>query len=396
MKRSMNAMVLQTALIGIITGILFANSSLAQEPKPIYIGLSVTIHSEILQEDRNILIYLPSSYDTDKDGKFPVMYLLDGFDHFHHVSGLVSFLAWAGKTPEMIVVGIPNVDRGRDLTPPDDEAGGVESGGQADNFLAFLARELIPYIDRKYRTRDYRMLVGHSLGGNFAIYSMITDSDLFDAYIDISPALGWADNKLTSDTEKFLRTHRDLNKFLYLSMGQEGDRMLKPIDKFTSMLAINAPDGLKWKYSFFKNDNHLSTPHKSIYEALEILYRGWQIPDSTLHEGLVAILAHYQELTSRLGYEILPPERILNTAGYIALNENNIVEAIKILSYNTELYPNSANVYDSLGDAYERKGDFETAAKYYSLAVGKGQATMDHNLRIYRENLKKAQEKLAR
>ena len=396
MKKSTNVIALQIIIAGIVACILFANSSPAQQPRPVYIGLSVTIHSEILQEDRNILIYLPSSYDSNKDEKFPVMFLLDGFDHFHHVSGLVSFLAWAGKIPEMIVVGISNTDRDRDLTPPHNDGIGRDAGGRGDNFLAFLAKELIPYIDRHYRTRDYRLLVGHSLGGNFTIYNLITDPDLFDTYIAISPALGWTNNKLTSDTEKFLKKNPGLNKFLYLSMGQEGDRMIKPIEKFTNMLVVNAPDSLRWKYSFFKNDNHLSTPHKSIYEALEILYRGWQIQDSTLHQGLDAILMHYQSLASRFGYVIPPPERILNTAGYIAMDENKKDEAIKILSYAVELYPNSANVYDSLGDAYENKGEIELAAKYYAMAVEKGRANMDRNLRIYRANLERVQKLLNR
>lgn len=368
----------------------------AQESKlPVYIGYSFTIHSNVLQEDRDILLYLPSGYDKE-DAKFPVMYLLDGLDHFHHVSGLVSFLAWAGRMPEMIVVGIPNTDRQRDLTPPIGGARDSLDSGRADNFQAFIGDELIPYIDKNYKTRNYRILVGHSAGGNFAIYSLITKPELFDAYVAISPALDWADNKLAKDAEKFFGSHRNINKFLYLSMGQEGDMMVKPIEKFANMLVVNAPDSLQWKYSFMRSENHLSTPHKSIYETLELLYRDWRLTDEIMKKGLGAILDHYQRLSVRFGYDIKPSEKTLNTAGYVALGDSKYDEAIRIFAYNIELYPNSANVYDSMGDAYEKSGQDELALKNYTLAVDKSLANMDPNLKTYRANLKRVQAKLAK
>jgi predicted alpha/beta superfamily hydrolase len=136
----------------------------------IIIGKAFKIQSGILKEERALLFYLPEDYDTSSD-RYPVLYLLDGDAHFHHVTGIVQFQAKQKVIPPMIVVALANTDRTRDFTPFKIER--RPTSGEADRFLEFLRREVIPLVDAQYRTQPFQILVGHSLGGLLAVYSLL-------------------------------------------------------------------------------------------------------------------------------------------------------------------------------------------------------------------------------
>lgn len=128
--------------------------------KDVVIGKKETIESEILGEQRVINVYLPPNYENS-NLNYPVLYLLDGGAHFLHGSASSQFLSRNGLIPQMIVVGILNVDRNRDFSPTHEER--IPTSGGADNFLNFLNDELVPFVDEKYRTSEFNVLMGHSL-----------------------------------------------------------------------------------------------------------------------------------------------------------------------------------------------------------------------------------------
>lgn len=147
------------------------------------------IESKILGETRSVLVHVPESYDRG-DRRYPVLYMTDAHEPQNAmIVGLTEQQAWGGTIPELIVVGIQNVDRSRDLTPTDDGKGGKVGG--ASKFLQFLETEVVPLVEKNYRTQPYRVFAGHSLGGLFAVYSLVERPDLFNAYIAASPVLDW-------------------------------------------------------------------------------------------------------------------------------------------------------------------------------------------------------------
>jgi enterochelin esterase-like enzyme len=134
----------------------------ATDLRPIVLGYQATIHSSVLGEDRDILIYLPDTYMTSENA-YPVIYLLDGRFNFQHTTSTVELLARLGHIPRMIVIAIANVDRRRDFTAtvsPD-----TRLGGGAEPLLDFIEQELVPYVEQGFRTQPYRIIIGHSLGG---------------------------------------------------------------------------------------------------------------------------------------------------------------------------------------------------------------------------------------
>ena len=127
-------------------------------------------------------------------------------------------------------MAVPVADRGRDLLPPtqnEDEVFVLPTMGGADAFLRFLSDELMPWMDGRYRTRPYAVLVGHSAGGLFAIHALTTRPDLFDAYIAISPALRRDDQRMVAQAETFFENTSELNADLYMTMANEGGAALE-------------------------------------------------------------------------------------------------------------------------------------------------------------------------
>lgn len=353
----------------------------------IVIGEKVTIKSEVLNEDRNLMVYLPQTYDIS--GKsYPVMYLLDGGYHFHHVSGIVDYLSTRGMMPEMIVVGVLNVDRTRDFSPTHVDK--APTSGGAEKFKSFLSDELMPYVNKNYRTQGYEILVGHSFGGTFATYALLSDPDIFDAYIAISPYLIYDNGDVIKNAENDLKSKYKNNKHFYMTLGDEPD-YVATLDKFESIIKNKAPQNLDFTYIQMKDENHNSIPHLSIYNGLEFIYSGWQIPKEKYKEGLAGIDGHYKALSDKYGYEIAVPEQTVNLLGYNYLNKKEYKKAIKVFEENVKRYSASANVYDSLGEAYEKNSQFANAEKNYSKAVEIGESQNHPYLKVYKDNLKRVQ-----
>jgi len=366
------------------------------DSKPFVIGETITLKSDILNEDRQIMISKPAGYDQSS-AKYPVMYLLDGNAHFHHTTGIIQFLSSVGNIPQMIVVAIPNTQRTRDLTPAtSDTSSRLLNAGGADNFLKFIRRELMPHVESNYRTQPYKLLVGHSFGGLFAVNTLLTRPESFDAYVAISPSLWWDTQRLIDDAKPFLQDNSNLKKFLFVTLGNEGGNMLPAAQAFVQVLKRHAPVGLEWQYDHMENETHGSTPHRTTYNALEKLYTDWKLPLEITRTGNLADFdAHFEALSKKFGYEIITPEFTVNGLGYRLLGEKKMEDAIAVFKRNVAVYPKSVNVYDSLGDGYDGNGQFELAAKNYEIAYKKALEISHPNLRVYKNNFERLQKKLA-
>jgi len=379
-------MIKRNFLILTVVLLFVLNSLLAQEPMDqISLGHTLKITSEPLNEDRTVMVYLPIGY-FESEKEYPVLYLLDGGGHFHHGSGIVQFLSMNGLMPQTIVVAIPNTARMRDFTPSVVE-GRANSGG-GDNFLKFLQNELIPVIDTKYRTHQYRILFGHSLTAMFSVYTFVTHPDLFDAYIAASPYMQYDNGFVINKAKDLLSEESVNNKTLYMTIGDE-PAYVEPMKNFTDILVDLDASGLEWKFVPMKSENHGTVPHKTIYDGLEFIFSGWRIPaDQT--KDLASIQKHYTSLSHKFGFTVSPAEFVLNRLGYQIMGNKEYANAIEIFQTNVKIYPNSSNVYDSLGEAYEKSGDLELAVENYEIAVEKGRKVSSPNLQVYEENLNRA------
>jgi len=394
MKPISTCFLVKLLLVMVFAFAILPNCVQAQkEGDKIYLGELREIRSSILNEERAILVYTPIGYDRGQE-RYPVLYLLDGISHFHHVTGLVDFMTSNRLIPKMIVVAIANTDRMRDLTPTQDANrifGDMPTAGGADHFLRFLEDEMIPYVDQNYRTHSYRILAGHSFGAMFGIYTLLTSPEVFNAYIAVSPICWWDDHFLARKAKFVFKDLPELQRFLYIAVGDEGNRMVNGVNRFVTILENRAPSGLEWEYHFMENEDHLSIPHRAIYDGLELLYKPWKIDMEFLNKDMAEIKRHCQWLSEKYGYKIEIEEDVLNAMGYQALSQEDYEKAIEIFKLNAKMHPRSANAFDSLGEGYEADGQLEAAIKSYETAVKKGRESNDPKLPIYRshfENLK--------
>jgi predicted alpha/beta superfamily hydrolase len=361
----------------------------------ISIGKTIEIESKTLNEKRIIQVHLPDSYSNGAT-RFPVLYLTDGPGHFSHTVGTMNFLANNGRIPQMIIVGVANTDRTRDLTPKiliskDDQ---FQTGGGADTFLNFFEQELIPYIENNYRTQPYRVFSGHSFGGLFAINAFLTKPEMFNAYISVSPSLWWDDQRLINDAKVFFNKTESLDRTLFVTMAAEGDRMLTPYNKFVNVVKESKVKGLIFANKEFDDEDHGSTVLRSQYFALKQVWDGWNMPRETFGQGLTAVQAHYKEITAKFGFDVQVPEGLINNLGYSALGDKKLDTAIEVFAYNTKMYPKSANVYDSLAEAQEKSGELSNAYKNYSKAFELAESS-NTNKAMFEKSKKRVAELLA-
>jgi uncharacterized protein len=400
-----------------------AHSSAQSANRQIALGEARSFHSAILNEDREVQIALPESYGRTAIS-YPVLFLLDGSSHLLHASATARFLASArNRIPEMIVVAIPNTNRNRDMTP----------GPGAATFQRVLGEELIPWVERNFRAAPERILVGHSLSASFAVHTLLNRPELFDAYVAASAPL-WRYDGLAADAKVGLARAAKAGAAVYLTVGQhENERLRDGVLRFAATLRSAAPpDAPAWSYLDMKDEDHSSTPQRSLYNALEARYAEWRFPffedQAELDQagGLQGLEAHYQRFSTRFGYSSPPPEArllqvgriyiaaerhdevlrlarayaaqyqamaegLMNQVGYDQLKRGQVDRALQTFKNNVEAFPDSPNVHDSLGDAYCRAHDAASARESYQRAVRVAETRSPPHPRVdrYREKVDK-------
>ncbi|MGP0020556.1 MAG: alpha/beta hydrolase-fold protein [Candidatus Sulfotelmatobacter sp.] len=379
---------------------LLSLAATAQDITP-PIPQKLTLHSKILNEDRPIWVRTPRGYDQGTS-PFPVLYLTDGPNHINEIGSTIDFLVENGRMPPLIVVGIGNTDRTRDLTPTHWDQkhfdGTIETNptsGGGDRFIDFIQKELIPEIETHYRTARYRIFAGHSYGGLLAIHILITRPDMFNAYIAVSPSLQWDDLRTVRLAKDFFAAHTELDKTLFFSLANEGDTpnpMGDGFQQFQKILKARAPKDFRWDSARYHDEDHGSTVLRAHYAGLCTVFADWQFqrdPTGLPVGGLDGLEKHYRELSARYGYTVPVPEDLLNGFGYRLMDAKKFDEAITVFRRNVALYPGSAHVYDSLGEGYENAGKLDLAVENVQTAIAVGTKTADPNLDYYKDHLKR-------
>ncbi|WP_271770200.1 alpha/beta hydrolase [Aquimarina algiphila] len=381
-----------------------------EKQEPIVFGVKDSIYSKVLKEQREIWIHVPQNEGNILFEKsiYPVVYLLDGDAHFYSVTGMIKQLSSVNGNricPEMIVVGIPNTDRNRDLSPTRMENRRNSGGGEA--FTSFLKDELMPYIESKYPTKPYRTLIGHSLGGLMVINTLINHQELFNNYIAIDPSLWWDDQKILKQSIKALENKKFDKKSLYVSIantmkkGMDTIRIMKDtsrsaehirsIFKFKNNALSNSKNKLNFKWKYYEKETHGSVPLISEYDALRFLFPWYEFKGFqeffnseltvTASDFINRITKHYDNMSNHFGYTVTPDESLINQFGYSFIGDtaNSKTHEISYAFFklNIKNYPKSANVYDSMGDYYKTQSDTIKAIQMFekAYAIGKSRFT---------------------
>lgn len=246
--------------------------------------VEITLTSSLLSENRRLLIRLPRRYDLDPTARYPVLYKFDGDNQLERYNAAIDILSSMDAMPDLIVVAIPNGRglRNRDLTPASLHQDSGQNGqtgmgemGRGDRFLDFIEQEVIPLVERSYRTTQERILAGHSRGALLVLQSLLSKPDLFQARFIFSAPLMRDDQRMLVDTRKFFRENAGLKSFLYCNWGEaENEGMNRSYTAMKGLLTADAPHGLGWVIERAHAADHQQTPIIALPSAFHEYFAG--------------------------------------------------------------------------------------------------------------------------
>jgi len=341
--------------------------ALAQEDgDPVSIGKYRKLHSQILIEDRTLLVNLPQGYN-ETTNSYPVLYILYGGNpqgYFAEAVHIVDRLNEASRIPDMIIVGVKNTDRYRDCLPINRNG---EPGG-AENFLKFFKEELIPFVDKSYRTKDFRILLGPQAGAAFSVYALMENPELFRVNIITNPFWIRSNREyMLTKANDFFSKEGSLDNFLFMTTNTSDDNeaTMEYLRKFTAIVE----EGKKRDFTLILNllekreVGIISSP--GLKKGLETFFKEYKFPTEKEIDGLEDLKEYYHNLSQKYGYEIDIPEFTLIRQGD-GLEERQKLEEAKILyEYVLVKYPHDLNSYARLADLHRRWGNYNLAIKYY-------------------------------
>jgi predicted alpha/beta superfamily hydrolase len=361
------------ALFGLLLSA--AHSAMAEDDrKDVVIGEQRTIFSRTLNENRTVFVSKPGDYDKS-DARYAVLFVLDGRGPFYYTSAVARFMAASQSIPDLLIIGIDNdTHRARDLTPPATDPLTREqepTGGGAAGFRSFIAEELMPWVDRNYRTRAYKILVGHSYGGLFVIDTLLTQPKLFNAYIAISPSLWWDNERLVERADAFFETRRELNGTLFLTAGNDAPNLRGSVKKFAGVLDEKSAAGLEWKLEILPLESHVSVGLPSTHQGLAFIFADWTVRnplEAYNRYGIEGIERVYATGSAKYGYDRRAvPADVLRIVAQGLLGAGRLDELTELLARYRR--PTPPRILEEIARGYRELGRTDRAIELYRQAL---------------------------
>ena len=365
-------------LVCVVTSAARAQTS---APSP---WLKDTFQSTKLNEERTLFIATPANYNTSKQS-YPVLVLLDAEDQPQFAAAVanVAFLANRGAIPEMLIVGIANgKDRTHDMTPAATGATAktFPTAGGSGTFASFIIDEVLPKIRAKYRTLPSTVLAGHSFGGLFALDVAATRSAAFSGIVAMSPSLWWNDSIPARDYATAIAKSTTTTRLFATSGGLEPP-IAVTTKRFVARLDSIKPATLAFASNFYPENTHGLTPEPSLVDGLRFVYQpvslarspmqqlGPNSDSATIARSITETEDAYVRGARSLGLPDRFPESQMNQWGYAVLQFFKMPKlAVWMFRKNVATYPDSPNVYDSLGDGLLAAGDSTGARTQFRMA----------------------------
>jgi len=244
-------------LAGLIMLMSCSNASQPNDPIPEH--ETFKIKSEKIGEDRVINVWVPENYKNSSDS-LPIMYMADGGikEDFPHIANTLEKLIKENRIKPIILVGIENTQRRRDLTgftevEKDKEIAPVVGG--SEKFRMFIKEELFPEINKGYRTKNEKTIIGESASGLFVMETFFLSPEMFDNYIAFDPSLWWNNHYLVSTAIGHLEKFPTTEKRIWFASSKATD-----VSPYTKELAhifkSENRTNIKWNYSYEPKEKH--------------------------------------------------------------------------------------------------------------------------------------------
>lgn len=331
-----------------------------KENPAVTLGETSSLQSKVLNKTIPLSIHLPANYDSSKK-IYPVLYML-GSDYRARFAMLASTLDYmgGGQIPEMILIGIDLPEGNRILLPTREN----QDTTIPDSYIDFFETELIPHVDKKYRTAPFKVLFGASNSGFFSVYTLLNNPLLFNGYFASSPSLSIIPTELQQKIKAGPLKTLTEDRFLHIIYSDD-EGLANHVSEFTGVLADHKPESFTYKVDELVNQGHV--PAMDFTQFLLALY-----PDFNPYENLDTldkVTGHFNSLSKRYGYEIQPPMSIIFDLGVDSIRSKNLVVAEKIFQYSLLVYPEGKESYVGMGVVRRDQGNVERAKVMFEKAL---------------------------
>ncbi len=356
-------------------------------------------NSSLLGTERIIKIYVPDSYDTEKDRNYPVAVIFDADYLFDLYVSNAKLFASTDEAPEQIVVGIlQNQNKER----YDDCDYSVDTGlptEESTKFYGFIRDELLPFIDDNYRTSMFKTIVGNTITANFINYYFLENDHIFNAYININPSYApHMAEKLEAKTQTLTN-----DVFYYVCNGDYvKSRKKKAINDVVNLLKLSEIEKFHFKYDNFKTATRTSSIGQAIPSALSLIFRPYSgiskeefdhvIAEMSPAEAIEYLEKKYVEIDYLFGSNLKIREHDIYMIEPIIIDKedgNYLEEFGKMIN---RLYPDSPLGDYYIGLYYETGYNYKKALKYYKNGYAKI-GSDNENADAYYQNIERVLDK---
>ncbi len=257
----MNIRLIFTAILvmGLIT------PAIAQDFMPVQIPNTHDrrLHSDIMDYTYGVYVTLPGSYEDSPDRIYPTLYMIDGNQYYVFTGQPLDSMYWSNVAQEHITVAVAYTADGGNFRSRD-----FRTEARAADFVRFFQEELIPFVEENYRTSaEERTLWGHSLGGQFTLYTLLTATNTFENYIASAPAVN--DDILALEV-RYAETHNDMPVDFYLASGGK-DHLTVGGRNFVRQFQTRNYPSLTFDYFFPERANHGTIQPIAYMEGIQLV-----------------------------------------------------------------------------------------------------------------------------
>lgn len=351
------------------------------------IELPVVLPSKFASHDVKFKVYLPDGYKDDSDERYPVFYTTAGGSRINVLKEQLAWLSHVGfgALPKVIIVTVPYIEIETDMEPKYISASGINS----DLTIEVLNQEVMPYINKHFKTHPFNILEGFSSSGNFPLYVLANKPELFNAYISVSPALVLDKSGLLTKFDNRLASPDYKNKSLYLSLGSftSNAPLFEGLEKKLNQYAHN---DLTWHTEDFRTDNYMTGPMVGVSKAVQKLFSDRSPSDMTQFKasGVKSVEVYYDNLKAKYGYELSSINTLMDLSD-MQLEDSQYTDAIKTLKLVVNQSPENAYYLTRLAKAQlaakKNRAAKQTYNKALILAKAKGD---DESIQFIKNKLK--------
>jgi len=355
-------------------------------------------NSEVLNDTRELSIYLPKGYTKDSISNFPLAIVLDGQKLFDIYVGASNYYAQLDNAPEQIVVGIDmktsrNKDAGYDII-----SGNLDNN--SENFYRFIRDEMIPYIEASYKTSPFITIVGESLTANYITHFLKEEYSIFNAYICLNPTLS---NTIVNQVESYNLeelSSEDNTFYFYLSSNPFSNKKkkdkIKNFGKFIESLEI---DNFNVVFDKLANSpSSSSSIGEGIFRAFAKVFEIYsgitktefneKVKDLSPPEAISYLEIKYLDIEFLFGANIGIRKADVFAIEDIIMDKEGGDYLDDFGKMILKLFPTSEMGHYYLGKYYETGNDFKRALQQYRLGYGK-MNPRDPNADLFYQNVER-------